>query len=406
MRIFGIFLSVVFTGIGLGFVYYYWPLRLEIPSPSVLEIVTVLDRRTSIIVPSRVLVGELVEFDDGLFAFLMFDHLRGRPLLANHRIMLKSTEKPGQPLYRILVQLPNDLISAVTFLAELKAEKLTSSLQFRWIFHSELVSDIYETSVFMEAYSGPASYRLRAFHAPELEDYLRRFIRFKSETDPRISSSLQAIPSPLTRKDASRLAADIIAVARFYDVPIDLFLGIGAMENNYMNVAGDLKNTIWKKRAQPGDIILKRKRGRVLVRNDSMGVWQITRESLRYGHRLYLNDKRDYTQLPERLRPPRKLAFESVDPDVLTTYAGLLLRDLLDRFHGDVTMAAGAYNGGPDNPNVRYAAGVEMVASYARRIIGRAAEINRVELERSSVSSEKINDKTLSTQVTERPSLR
>lgn len=406
MRIFGIFLSVVFTGIGLGFVYYYWPLRLEIPSPSVLEIVTVLDRRTSIIVPSRVLVGELAEFDDGLFAFLMFDHLRGRPLLANHRIMLKSTEKPGQPLYRILVQLPNDLISAVTFLAELKAEKLTSSLQFRWIFHSELVSDIYETSVFMEAYSGPASYRLRAFHAPELEDYLRRFIRFKSETDPRISSSLQAIPSPLTRKDASRLAADIIAVARFYDVPIDLFLGIGAMENNYMNVAGDLKNTIWKKRAQPGDIILKRKRGRVLVRNDSMGVWQITRESLRYGHRLYLNDKRDYTQLPERLRPPRKLAFESVDPDVLTTYAGLLLRDLLDRFHGDVTMAAGAYNGGPDNPNVRYAAGVEMVASYARRIIGRAAEINRVELERSSVSSEKINDKTLSTQVTERPSLR
>lgn len=121
-----------------------------------------------------------------------------------------------------------------------------------------------------------------------------------------------------------------------------------------------------------------------------MGVWQITHESLRYAHKLFSHDKRDYTQLPERLRPPANLDFNSIDADVLTTYAGLLLRDLLDRFHGDVTMAAGAYNGGPAKPNPDYAEGVETVANYARRVIGRAAAMDRMVAEQNSVSTRKI----------------
>jgi hypothetical protein len=269
---------------------------------------------------------------------------------------------------------------------------LTSDVRFQLVLPSDIVAYLHQTSVFVKAYEGPASARLRALHAPELESYLRRFIRFKSETDPRISSGSEAIPSPLTKSDAARLAADIIAVAHFYDLPIDLFLGIGAMENNYMNVAGDLKNTVWKRRAEEGDVVLKRRRGRVLVKNDSTGVWQITRQSLRYAHRIYVKDKRDYSQLAERLRPPRQLDFNSISPDVLTTYAALLLRDLLDQFHGDVTLAAGAYNGGPANPNTHYASGVEMVANYARRVIGRAAEMDRITLEQSSVSPRKIKE--------------
>jgi hypothetical protein len=105
-------------------------------------------------------------------------------------------------------------------------------------------------------------------------------------------------------------------------------LGIGAMENNYMNVRGDLENAAWKARPQPGDIVLRRVRGRVLVRNDSVGLWQITRESLRYAHALYLRDKRDYSLLSERLRPEKVLDLNNIDPQVLTTYAGLLLQDL------------------------------------------------------------------------------
>jgi soluble lytic murein transglycosylase-like protein len=61
---------------------------------------------------------------------------------------------------------------------------------------------------------------------------------------------------------------------------------------------------------------------------------------------------------------------------VLTTYAGLLFRDLLDRFNGDVQKAVGAYNGGPRNPNLQYSAGVQVVANYARRILEQVADQN------------------------------
>jgi|SRR5689334_19966221 hypothetical protein len=118
-------------------------------------------------------------------------------------------------------------------------------------------------------------------------------------------------------------------------LPLDFFLGIGAMENNYLDVQGDLKNAIWKRHAEKGDIVLKRKRGRVLVLNQSSGVWQITRETLRYAHRLYLRDSREYSRLPARLRPPNELDLGDIESSVLTTYAGLIFRDLLDRCHGE-----------------------------------------------------------------------
>ncbi len=114
----------------------------------------------------------------------------------------------------------------------------------------------------------------------------------------------------------------------------------------------------------------------MLVSNDSIGLWQITRETLRYAHALFLRDKRDYSRLSERLRPPRTLELDLTDSHVLTTYAGLLLRDLLDRFNGDIEKAVGAYNGGPRNPNLRYAAGVQTVAEYARNILERVTAMN------------------------------
>jgi soluble lytic murein transglycosylase-like protein len=70
-----------------------------------------------------------------------------------------------------------------------------------------------------------------------------------------------------------------------------------------------------------------------------------------------------------RLRPAKDLDLNDLDPEVLTTYAGLLFRDLIDRFDGDVVKAAAAYNGGPGNPNMRYADGVGLVAGYARKML-------------------------------------
>jgi soluble lytic murein transglycosylase-like protein len=66
---------------------------------------------------------------------------------------------------------------------------------------------------------------------------------------------------------------------------------------------------------------------------------------------------------------------DDVDPLVLTTYAGLLLRDLLDLFKGDAILAAAAYNGGPARPNLRYGAGVERAALHARRVLEQSAAL-------------------------------
>jgi soluble lytic murein transglycosylase-like protein len=61
---------------------------------------------------------------------------------------------------------------------------------------------------------------------------------------------------------------------------------------------------------------------------------------------------------------------------VLTTYAGLFFRELLDRFEGDTALAVGAYNGGPGRPNPRYEAGVRLAAGHARRMLEQAATMN------------------------------
>jgi hypothetical protein len=222
----------------------------------------------------------------------------------------------------------------------------------------------------------PTRRKLEDLSPKALSAYLGRFIQFKSATDPRIRLRLEPVPKPLTGEDAQHLAGDILTVAQFFSLPLDFFLGIGAMENNYMNVRGDLEHSIWKRRPAADDVVLERRRGRVRVLNDSAGVWQITRETLRYADSLVKRDTRDYTTLPEHLRPPEHLNVNEVNPKVLTTYAGVLLRDLLDQFGGDVTLAVSAYNGGPARPNLKYGAGVQKAAEHARRVLEQAAVLN------------------------------
>ena len=158
-------------------------------------------------------------------------------------------------------------------------------------------------------------------------------------------------------------------MAEFYDLPLDVFLGIGAMENNYFKHPRRSQSCRVEEEGGQGRHHPEAASGKSLGQQLlDRGCWQITRETLRYAHALYLTDKRDYSRLPERLRPPPTLELDLTDSHVLTAYAGLLLRDLLDHFHGDVDKAVGAYNGGPRNPNLQYAAGVEAVAAYVYAI--------------------------------------
>lgn len=358
-----------------GCVYKYQPRTFALPPPVTLPAVFMEDGTIALRAPGSRLVGLLANYDDELFAYLMFDYLRGQPGFQEREVLLSYARRGGTLVYSIYVLLPDDVFAAGDALTGLA--RPFPFLTPEWFFADpRAVEDLRSrTQTFTAAYNFPGYRELERLSKAEVLNYARRFIRLKSNTDPRIRRQIAPVPQALTPAEAEQLAEDIVTVAGFYDLPLDFFLGIGAMENNYMNVAGDLGRGIWKRRAEKGDVVLRKRGNRVLVLNESSGVWQITRETLRVAHRLYLKDERDYSQLPEGLRPPQDLDVAAVEPRVLTTYAALLFRDLLDRFEGDVGKAVGAYNGGPGNPNPVYAAGVGAAAAQARRVMEQASAL-------------------------------
>jgi hypothetical protein len=389
MRVFWIIFTQILLVVAGALAYCCWPRYLTLPQPQSLMRVDYVNGRPAVYWRDRCLIGKLAQFDDPLSAYLMFDHLRTQRSLRDRQVMLTIDRAARAGAYQIVVHLPDDLVSGIAQLAELHAEHFSSQVEYTWIGGSELSRDQQETNLFEVAYNKPDTRDLRQISPVELQSYLRRFIYFKSATDPRIWRQTDWPLSPVTMAEADRLAADVTMVAEFYDLPVDVFLGIGAMENNFLNAPGDLNNAIWKKRAERDDIVLRRKGHKVLVLNSAMGIWQISRQSLRHAQKLFLADKRDYSVLPQRLRPEKRLDMEALNSDVLTTYAALLIRDLLDRFHGDMALATGAYNGTLRHPNLRYAEGVELVASYARRVIGNTSELNSMALAQATSVQEK-----------------
>lgn len=359
--------------------YRLWPLDLP-ASANPRTPVAVLQGK-NLIVPftTGVPAAEVAIFHDQLEAFLRFEYLRGREARSSHdtsRILLTALDMAKGPSYKIFLVMENDLLTAVPQLAELESRNLISHYELETWSQKDFSYYEQQSHMFDVAYGLPTTEKLETLSSFKLLPALAQFLIFKSQTDNRVIGGDDTAPRPLTREQATQLATDILDVAHFYDLPLDYFMGVGAMENDYMDVNGDLTHAVWKKRAQRGDIVLRRTRKRVMVSDYAMGTWQITRETLRAAHQLCLRDKRDYSKLPARLRPPRELDFNSVHDAVLTTYAGLLLRDLLDHFGGDVDKAIGAYNGGVRNPNPAYASGVKTVADYARRILEHASALD------------------------------
>ena len=349
--------------------YRLWPREMaagthgRIPSP----------RRQGhrLIVPfaREVACAQIGAFDDQLEAFLRFEYLRGRDPEEAARILLAAHRAYGHTSYGIYLLVENDVLTAPAHLNGLRSRGLIVHYDLISWSPQQLALAQEQSRGFETTYDLPPAQRLEELPSFQLLPALADFLVFKSQTDWRVVGRSAGAPRPLTHRQALRQASDILNVAHFYDLPLDYFLGVGAMENNYMDVNGDLTHAVWKGRAERGDIVLERRRRKVLVSDYSIGAWQVSRETLRRAHQLYLKDKRPYEELPARLRPPRVLDVNSVDASVLTTYAGLLLRDLLDHFGGDVEQAIGAYNGGTGNPNPAYAAGVRNVALYARRVL-------------------------------------
>src|SRR6266480_7298210 len=359
--------------------YRLWPLDLDAPRYPALPAPKFQGDRLVLPCASSIASAEVATFHDQLEAFLHFEYLRGRDARDGgdtSRILLTALNTARGPIYKVFIVSDNDLLTAVPRLSQLEGRNLIKHYDLNSWTQKDFYYFQQQSHMFDVAYGVPTEQKLESLSSFKLLPALAQFLIFKSQTDNRVLARGDMAPSPLTREQATQLATDILDVAQFYSLPLDYFLGVGAMENDYMDVDGDLTHVVWKKRARRDDIVLRRGRKRVMVSDYAIGTWQITRETLRAAHQLYLKDQRDYRLLPARLRPPRELSLNSVDDAVLTTYAGLLLRGLLDHFGGDVEKATGAYNGGVKTPNPAYAAGVKTVAEYARRVLEHATALD------------------------------
>jgi hypothetical protein len=368
---------VVISLTSAGWLFYKWqvePLPPLQTAPRALALTP--QGLPSLITPGYKFLTTVATYRDEVFAYLMFDYLRGTKTFRTREMVLFYDRTKDEPDYVVVTVLADDRLVAIQEAADLYHAEHIPEFEWRQAPATVLADYRKQAQIFDSAYNLPVKRSVEDIPQEQLRRVLERYIRFRSNTDPRVRRRIEPVPSVLSSGQAGKLAGDVLTIAEFYSLPLDLFLGIGAMENNYMNVRGDLEHTIWKRRPAKDDIILERRRGRVRVLNDSAGVWQITRETLRHSHRLYLKDERDYSQLPEHLRPPETLDVTNVDERVLTTYAGLLLRSLVDHFNGDISLAIGAYNGGTKNPNMRYQQGVRRAAEHARSVLESASALN------------------------------
>lgn len=350
----------------------FWPRKINVIVNPKLPVVFFHGGEIGIALPTEVLVAQVGAYPDTVAAFLQFDWIRGQETVVHpDRLMLCAPAAPRNGGRRIYLHLQNNILVDLPYLGNLLSDAVVPGFALETWTGKELSRCQQESSEFQEEFAKPPPLLLTDIPDSQLIKPMADFLAFKSVTDPRVRAQQLSGPVILSSNQAAELAEDIIVVARFYSLPLNYFLGIGAMENNFMSVRGDLDRAVWKNRPQHGDTIIRRKHGKVLVRNYSRGVWQITRETLRYAQMLYLRDQetRDYSLLPERLRPEAFKDPDEVRTKTLTTFAGLLFRTLLDHFDGNLMQAVGAYNGGRGKPNLSYAASVSVAAVYARRVI-------------------------------------
>ena len=245
--------------------YLLWPRALApAPLPS-LPVCQIVGEQITVTLPGAYLLAEIAQYDDEFLAFLMFDHLRGVSPLNQAEVLLGYRIVANRPKYLVLVHLENNLLTGLASLFRLQAERLISDFQWRFSDWETLKTRRQQSQMFETAYNLPIQRKLESIAPLELATYMREFIRFKSLTDPRVRKGIGLIPDVPSRAEAHRLATDIIAVTGFFDLPVDFFLGVGAMENNFMYMKGDLGHTIWKRRAEKGDMVLKRYQGRVCL---------------------------------------------------------------------------------------------------------------------------------------------
>ena len=242
-----------------------WPRRMCVSAQHRHLAPKVHARNVALPFSHEIACAEIASFDDQLEAFLRYEYLRGRDPDDASKIFLTAGGTSKRANYNIFLLVENDQLTAVPRLNRMASHGLITHYELAAWTRPDLALAQKQSRMFENAYNVPTEQKLETVPSFQLLPALADFLVFKSQTDWRVVGLSTRAPQPLTHHQALRLASDILDVAHFYNLPLDYFLGVGAMENNYMDVNGDLTHAVWKKRAERGDVVLQHDRKRVLV---------------------------------------------------------------------------------------------------------------------------------------------
>jgi hypothetical protein len=113
MRVFWLFVTEILLVLAGAFAYYDWPRHLPLAKPQIWEQVAYAQEQLVILWPERYLIGTLAECEEATYAYLLFGYLRAQKRLDSKQVMLTVDRQPSGWRYRILVRLPDDVLSGV-----------------------------------------------------------------------------------------------------------------------------------------------------------------------------------------------------------------------------------------------------------------------------------------------------
>ncbi len=177
--------ATLFIGLALGLaltVWFYqrfWPDPLSLAPPHFGGFPKTEVERGAIVlrVPGSQLIGELAQYDDELFAYMMFDYLRTQSVFADTDVLITYSLRDGIIKYILSVVLPNDFITGLPKLYELAAQFPFLTPEWVVIDDRVLLDQRFKTETLVRAYNLPAYRKLEQLSRKDVVAYARRFIR-------------------------------------------------------------------------------------------------------------------------------------------------------------------------------------------------------------------------------------
>ncbi|MEK7751173.1 MAG: hypothetical protein AAB654_04600 [Acidobacteriota bacterium] len=134
-----------------------WPRSLRVlPGKPLVPAVEPPASRSAVRLPSRYLLADAGRYGDELFAYLMFDYVRGVVSRKGTEALLTHHKGTQGLVYTLRLHLRNDLLAAIPQLARWQVAGILPSFEWRWVTDEVLAHYRSQAQRMHEAYNLPA----------------------------------------------------------------------------------------------------------------------------------------------------------------------------------------------------------------------------------------------------------